>query len=167
MGSKRPPPTAKPIGKCGGLRPTPFPVRFAVGWGCLDIKNQRVPARMLDCVTQSRIRAVCSICRPSGWHWNGLHLKPKRSNDLSTVVSSMTGHFNTLCYTIVFPGRKSSFQEGFRTDSNRESFNICPPAGRRAEFDALPVKIRPGRPISDPEALVSNIERILSGKRVQ
>ncbi len=33
MGSKRPPPTAKPIGKRGGLPPPPLPMGFAVGGG--------------------------------------------------------------------------------------------------------------------------------------
>ena len=45
MKSKRPPPTAKPIGKGGGLRPPPFPVGFAVGGGRLDPQNRRFPAR--------------------------------------------------------------------------------------------------------------------------
>ena len=37
-GAKRPPPTATPTGKGGGLRPPPFPVSFAVGGGRLDPK---------------------------------------------------------------------------------------------------------------------------------
>ncbi len=37
----------------------------------------------------------------------------------------------SLCYAIMFPGRKSVFRAGCRSDSNRESFKIGPPAGRR------------------------------------
>ncbi len=44
-GSKRPTPTAKPTGKCGGRSPPPFPVGFAVGGGRLDPQNRRFPAR--------------------------------------------------------------------------------------------------------------------------
>ncbi len=42
--------------------------------------------------------------------------------------------FNTLCYTIVLPGRKSVFRAGFRTDSSGERLKIGPPAGRRPDF---------------------------------
>ncbi len=37
----------------------------------------------------------------------------------------------TLCYTIVLPGRKSTFRVGCRPGSSRESLKISPPAGRR------------------------------------
>ncbi len=41
-GSKQPPPTAKPTGKGGVLRPQPFPLGFEVGGGrLLDNKNRR------------------------------------------------------------------------------------------------------------------------------
>ena len=38
---------------------------------------------------------------------------------------------HTLCFAIVPPGRKSVFRAGFRPDSDRESFKIGTPAGRR------------------------------------
>ncbi len=44
-GSKLPPPTAKPLGKGGGLRPPPFPGCFVVGRGHLDHRNKQFPAR--------------------------------------------------------------------------------------------------------------------------
>ncbi len=68
-----------------------------------------------------------------------------------------------LCYTIVLPGRTSGFRAEFRPDSSRESLRFSPPAGLRpaggpilrlSRFD--PAEIRPGRPISGPEALVRN-----------
>ncbi len=42
-GLERPPRTAKPIGKGGGLRPAPSPVGFAVGGARLDPRNRRSP----------------------------------------------------------------------------------------------------------------------------
>ncbi len=50
-GSERPPPTAKPTGKCRGRSPPPFPMGFAVGRGRLDPQNRRCPARRPYCVT--------------------------------------------------------------------------------------------------------------------
>ncbi len=55
----------------------------------------------------------------------------------------------TLCYAIVPPGQQFVFQAGFRPDSHRESFKIGPPAGRRADFDAFRIRIRPK---ANPEA---------------
>ena len=73
--------------------------------------------------------------------------------------------FGDLCYAIVLPGRKSAFRAGFWPDCFRESTEIGPgrpKAGRRADFGAFPgsrlAKIRPGRPIYSPEALLRNIE---------
>ncbi len=40
---------------------------------------------------------------------------------------------NTLCYAIVFPGRKSSFRAGFRPDCYLEKNEIGSPAGLRPE----------------------------------
>ncbi len=55
-------------------------------------------------------------------------------------------------------GRKSAFRAGFWPDCYRESTDI----GRRADFEAFPVAVRPkiqlGRPICGPEALLRNIE---------
>ncbi len=51
----------------------------------------------------------------------------------------------TLGYAIMLPGRKSSFRAGFRPHSNRESLK----AGRRADVDAFPIRMRPK---SGPEA---------------
>ena len=48
----------------------------------------------------------------------------------------------TLCYPIVFPGRKSGFRAGFRPDSSRENIKVCLHTGRRAEFEAFPIRIR-------------------------
>jgi hypothetical protein len=45
IGSKRPPPTARPTGQGGGLRPPPFPMGLAVGGDHLDVKNQRFPGQ--------------------------------------------------------------------------------------------------------------------------
>ncbi len=40
-------------------------------------------------------------------------------------------YYITLGYAIDLPGQKSGVRAGFRPDSNRESHNICPPAGFR------------------------------------
>ena len=48
----------------------------------------------------------------------------------------------TLCYAIVIPGRRAAFRAGFWPDGYRESTETYPPAGRRAEFGALPVAVR-------------------------
>ncbi len=53
----------------------------------------------------------------------------------------------------------SSFRAGFRSDSNWESFKIGPPAGRRADFEASRVRIRPGSSTSGREALLRNPSR--------
>ena len=55
----------------------------------------------------------------------------------------------TLCYAIVLPGRKSSFRVGFPPDSSLQSIRIGPSTGRRTDFEALPISIRPK---SGPEA---------------
>ena len=55
------------------------------------------------------------------------------------------GSIFIVCYAIMLPARKSAFRAGFWPDCDWESTEIGPPAGRRA-------KIRPGRPISGPEA---------------
>ena len=73
---------------------------------------------------------------------------------------------NILFYAIVLPGRNSAFRAGFWPDcyrgKHRNRPSGRPSAGRRAVFGSFPVavrpKIRPGRPISGPEALVRNIE---------
>ncbi len=54
-----------------------------------------------------------------------------------------------VCYAIAPPGRKSGLRAGFRVDSMREILKIGPPAGRRADFAAFPIWIRPK---SGPEA---------------
>ncbi len=59
-----PHPTAKPIGKGGGLRPP----GFAEGGGRSDPQNRRVAARKLYCVTQSS-RFVIDKCGSSGQNW--------------------------------------------------------------------------------------------------
>ncbi len=44
---------------------------------------------------------------------------------------------------MVLPGRKSAFRAIFWPDSYRESTEIEPPAGRRADFDVFLVAARP------------------------
>jgi hypothetical protein len=67
----------------------------------------------------------------------------------------------TLCYAIA--GRKSVFRAGFWPDCYRESPEALRPAfgqleGRfRCLPGSIPAKIRPGRPISGPEALLRSI----------
>ncbi len=67
-----------------------------------------------------------------------------------------------VCYAMVLPGRKSGFRAGCRSD-NRESLKIGPLAGRRPAGgpivrlpDGNPAEIRPGNPMSGPEALLRN-----------
>ncbi len=72
----------------------------------------------------------------------------------------------TVCYAIVLSGRKSGFRAGFRPDSSRESLKIGPPAGgpilRLSQLESG--RIKPGSPISNPEALLRNVRyMILSG----
>jgi hypothetical protein len=69
----------------------------------------------------------------------------------------------TLCYTVVLPGRKSDFRAGFWPDCYRERTEISAlrpafgrPEGRFRFFHgSSPATIRPGRPISAPEATVA------------
>ena len=61
----------------------------------------------------------------------------------------------------MLPGRKSAFRAGFWSDCYRE--NTGPAFGRpegrfRCFPGSSPTKIRPGRPIYGPEALLHNIE---------
>ena len=71
-----------------------------------------------------------------------------------------------VCHAIVLPGRTSAFRAGFWPDSYRESTEIGHPAGRRPAGGgryryfpgSSPAKIRPGRSISGPEALLRIIE---------
>ena len=72
---------------------------------------------------------------------------------LSIGESDMTGWQGeavwtgcTLCCAIVLPGRKSAFRAGFWPDCYRESTELAlgrPSAGRRADFGAFPVAVRP------------------------
>ncbi len=68
----------------------------------------------------------------------------------------------TLCYAIVLPGRKSAFRAGFWPDCYRESDRNRPsgrPEGRFGYFPGSgPAKIRPGKLICGPEALLRNTE---------
>jgi hypothetical protein len=67
-------------------------------------------------------------------------------------------------------GLETGFRAGFRPDSNRECLEIGlqagrrPTAGWRVDFEFFPdqnlVEMRPGRPISGPEALLRNIGEI-------
>ena len=49
----------------------------------------------------------------------------------------------------MLPGQNSGFRAGFRPVSLRENLKIGPPAGRRADSEAYPIRLRPK---SDPEA---------------
>ncbi len=74
---------------------------------------------------------------------------------------------------------RAGFRAGFRTDSNREAIELGPPAGgpilrfsrlesgrnparQEGRFrclpDSIPAEIRPGSPISGPEALMRNVQ---------
>ena len=73
----------------------------------------------------------------------------------------------TLCHAIMLPARKSAFRAGFWPDCYRERTQIGLPAGLRPAGGLIsvlsfpgssPAKIRPGRPIYGPEALLHNIE---------
>jgi hypothetical protein len=62
-----------------------------------------------------------------------------------------------LCYAIVVPGRESAFRAGFWPDCYRENAEIGRPECRFRFFPgSSPAKIRPGRPIYGPEALLPN-----------
>ncbi len=74
------------------------------------------------------------------------------------VTVALTG---TLCYAMVLPGRKSAFRARLWPDCYREITEIGPPAGQKPISllsGGSPAKIRPGRPIYGPEAVVRNIE---------
>ncbi len=82
---------------------------------------------------------------------------------LSQLTREVACH-GILCYTIVFPGRKSGFRSGCRQDSNQDSIKTGPPAGRRPAGGPIVMfsqlesnQIRPGNPICGPEALLRNI----------
>ncbi len=66
----------------------------------------------------------------------------------------------TPCYAIVLPGQKSGSRAAFRTHSNQEVIKIGPQAGRRPAGGLIlklsRFRIRPGNPISGPEALLRN-----------
>ncbi len=49
----------------------------------------------------------------------------------------------SLCCAMVLPGRNPAFRAGFRPESSREGFKIGLPAGREADFDVFPIRIRP------------------------
>ncbi len=44
---------------------------------------------------------------------------------------------------VVLPGWNSDFRAGFWPDCYREGLKIGPPAGRRADFEAFPIRLRP------------------------
>ncbi len=56
----------------------------------------------------------------------------------------------------MLPGHISAFRAGFWPDGYRESAEIGPPAGLRP--GSSPVKIRHGKPVYGPEALLRNIK---------
>ncbi len=83
------------------------------------------------------------------------------------MAALMAKNITTLCYTIVPPGRKSARPSGpdfGRTATGKRPKSalrpaLCRPEGRFKCFPgSSPAKIRPGRPIYGPEALLSNIE---------
>ena len=73
-------------------------------------------------------------CKEPFWDLRRLNKHLLRSHraaktELPTKLTLVTS--NSLCYTIVLPGRKSGFRAGFRPDSSRERLKIGRPAGRR------------------------------------
>ncbi len=61
-------------------------------------------------------------------------------------VLKTTRHGDTLCYALVLPGRKSAFRAGLAgllPGRHRNRPFGRPKAGRRAEFGAFPVAVRP------------------------
>ena len=71
------------------------------------------------------------------------------------------GHIFTLCFAILFLGRRSGFRAGFRPDSKSGNDNnrLCgrPSAGRGSRLESDRDKIRPGSQSSGPEAILRNI----------
>ncbi len=57
----------------------------------------------------------------------------------------------TLCYAIVLPGRKSVSGTKSGSDCSVDGYKIGPPAVRKADVEAFPIRIRPK---SGPEARV-------------
>ncbi len=67
------------------------------------------------------------------------------------------------------PGPKIGLPGRFRPDCFLENTKIVPPAGqpsacRRADFEAFPIIIRPGNPISGPEAVLRDEGQLVFGR---
>ncbi len=69
--------------------------------------------------------------RLSKWELSVRAAWPGSKNNNDMALDLVCGDKSTLCDAIVLPGRKSVFRAGCRPDSNRKSFKIGPPAGRR------------------------------------
>ncbi len=97
------------------------------GGGGVDTKEFMYPVpcgELVVCVTTLMYRLCCRTtwgCRTSVLCWPKL--------------------WATLCCARLLPGRKSAFRAEFRPDSRRECLTIGPPAGRRTDFDAFPIRI--------------------------
>ncbi len=75
-----------------------------------------------------------------------MHLVLNAENKLKFMDLYM--YIVTLCYAIVFPGRKSAFRAGFWLDCYREGTEIGPTADQRPA----------GGPIYSPEAPLGNLK---------
>ncbi len=89
------------------------------------------------------------------WQWPSLNIEEQHQGlDHATIY-----------YAIVLPGRQPGFpgrvSAGCQSGKLQNRPSSRPSAGGRADFDGFPIKvqpkIRPGRPISGPEALLRNM----------
>ncbi len=71
--------------------------------------------------------ATCGTYNPSG----NRYTKNTGAKRLNLALAFRDCQMATQCYAIVLPGQTSDFRVGFRPDSNRGKFKICPPADRR------------------------------------
>ncbi len=112
--------------------------------------------------------ALAALCRqqpPCKPGAKGPKIDPKLPGPKARAVWAGSWFVRTLCYAIVPPGRESAFRAGFGPDCFRkEPRSALRPAEGRLEGrfrcfpTSSPAKIRPGRPISGPEALLRNME---------
>ncbi len=119
----------RPAGRRADFGAVPVAVRPKSG------PEGRFTVRKRYCVTHSNLRT------PPTSKSDACSIEPVRPRNVRNWYTRAFRY--TLCYAIVRPGRKSAFRAGCWPDRHRESTEIGRAAGRRADFGAVPMAVRP------------------------
>ena len=133
-GPRSGPPFGTPLCRCGGLW-GPISVRLT-GNPSASFRHSGRPKACRRAYFQVSLleSAKRSPTFRMGSEIDPIHLESSNRRSMDVAASSLVHVYSrqaTLCYAILLPCQKSSFQAGFRPDSNRENLKIGSPAGQR------------------------------------